>query len=72
MQTVEIRLECLRLAHRADKSPQDVIETAKEYLRWVGGNVPQITDSNQPADIPKVGRKKFDPDKSDKSHKPEL
>ena len=67
MQTAEIRLECLRLAHRPDRSPAEVIAVAREYLGWVGGIQPQITDDNQPADIPKVGRKKIDPVNSDKS-----
>lgn len=66
MQSTEIRLECLRLAHRLDRSPAEVIAIAREYLGWVG-SIPQTTDVNQPADIPKVGRKKIDPVNSDKS-----
>jgi hypothetical protein len=37
MQNSEIRLECLRLAHRPGLSPSEVIATAREYLAWVGG-----------------------------------
>jgi hypothetical protein len=31
----EIRLECLRLWHRHDRTPAQVIEMAKEYEKYV-------------------------------------
>ena len=67
MQNLEIRLECLKLAHRPDRSPQEVIAAAVEYLNWVGETNPQITDDSQPADIQKAGKKKLDPVLTDKS-----
>ena len=30
-----MRLEALRLAHRHDREPFQIIETAKQYLAWV-------------------------------------
>lgn len=33
----EVRLECLRLAHRHDYPPVSVIERAKEYEAYVAG-----------------------------------
>lgn len=65
MQSFEIRLECLRLAHRPDRSPSEVIAAAREYLQWVGGVVPQTTGENQPADGLKES-KKLAPKSSDK------
>ena len=31
----EIRLECLRLWHRHDRTPNQVIEMAKEYEKYI-------------------------------------
>ena len=39
----QIRLECLKLAHRADQSPEEVIAKARMYLAWVGGVGNQTT-----------------------------
>lgn len=50
-----IRLECLKLAHRPDRSPQEVIATAREYLAWVGGKLP-TTAETQPGDSSKVSK----------------
>jgi hypothetical protein len=44
MQNSEIRLECLKLAHRPDRPPQEVIATAREYLAWVGGVNPTTAE----------------------------
>ena len=60
MQTPEMRLECLRLAHRPDRSASEVIAVAREYLAWIGGVVPQTTGENQPDDGGKE-RKKLAP-----------
>ena len=48
----EFRLECLKLAHRPDRSPAEVIAAAREYLAWVGGVVP--TTPQGPGDGSKV------------------
>jgi len=53
--TPEIRLECLKLAHRPDRSPQEVIAMAREYLAWVGG-VPVPITPEGPGDSQKVGK----------------
>lgn len=45
----EIRLQCLQLAHRADRTPEEVISNARKYLAWVGGSIP-TTDESQPGD----------------------
>jgi hypothetical protein len=51
----QIRLECLKLAHRADRSPSEVIAMAREYLAWVGGATAPITPQG-PGDSQKVGK----------------
>jgi hypothetical protein len=33
-----LRLECLKLAHRHDHSPQDVVARASEFERYVQGS----------------------------------
>lgn len=38
MSPEQIRLECLRLAHRHDRQPSEVIVTAKEYEAFVSGD----------------------------------
>jgi len=43
MQNSEIRLECLKLAHRPDRAPAEVIAAAREYLAWVGGVIDPTT-----------------------------
>lgn len=55
MSSPEIRLECLKLAHRHDRSPAEVIDAAKEYLKWVGGHLP-TTGSGQPGDSSKASK----------------
>lgn len=50
-----IRLECLKLAHRPDRSPAEVIAAAREYLAWVGGKLP-TTGESQPGDGSKVSK----------------
>jgi hypothetical protein len=56
----EIRLECLKLAHRPGLSPQEVISIAREYLVWVGA-VPPTTQETGPDDSQKVGKNKLAP-----------
>jgi hypothetical protein len=53
MQNPEIRLECLKLAHRSGLSPQEIIAMAREYLAWVGATIP-ITPEKGPGDRSKV------------------
>lgn len=48
MHNSEIRLECLKLAHRPDRSASENIATAREYLSWVGA-IP-TTAETQPGD----------------------
>lgn len=58
MHNPEIRLECLKLAHRADKSPKEVIATAREYLEWVGSGASlniSTTLAREPSDNLKAG-----------------
>ena len=66
MQTSELRLECLKLAHRPDRSPAEVIAAANEYLEYLSSDQLQITAEEQPADGPKEGKKKSAPNSSDK------
>lgn len=56
----EIRLECLKLAHRPGLSPQEVIGIAREYLAWVGA-VPPTTQVPEPDDSQKDGKNKLAP-----------
>lgn len=65
MQNLEIRLECLKLAHRADRSPSEVIAMAREYLAWVGGVVDPITAA-RPGDSLKEGKPAPSVSRSDK------
>lgn len=53
--SAEIRLECLKLAHRPGLSPQEVIATAREYLAWVGGT-PNPTTLTGPGDSSKESK----------------
>ncbi|MEN9417108.1 MAG: hypothetical protein RI988_728 [Pseudomonadota bacterium] len=50
-----IRLDCLRLAYRSDKSPGEVMEVARLYLDFVRSGGPPPT-SESPADGPKAGK----------------
>lgn len=36
----QIRLQCLQLAHRHDKTPEDVVAVAKAYEQYVAGESP--------------------------------
>lgn len=36
---VQIRMECIKLAHRHDLSPQDVVARAGEYEKYVSGDI---------------------------------
>jgi|GEM_PF-2988002 hypothetical protein len=56
MQPHEIRLECLRLAHRPGLSPHEVIATAREYLGWVDGVAGPTTPARGPGDSSKVSK----------------
>lgn len=49
-----IRLDCLRLAYRSDKSPGEVMEVARLYLGFVKDGGPPPTSAS-PADRPKAG-----------------
>ena len=33
----EIRLECLRLAHRKDQTPEQIVEQAQKFEKFVAG-----------------------------------
>ena len=54
MHNSEIRLECLKLAHRPDRSPQENLAVAREYLAWVGA-IP-TTAETQPGDGSKAAK----------------
>lgn len=56
MQSPELRLECLKLAHRPGLSPSEVISTAREYLAWVGGAPAPITPATGPDDSSKASK----------------
>ena len=45
MTAVEIRLECLRLAHRHDLQQETIVERAKAYEAYVSGNAQQAAQS---------------------------
>jgi hypothetical protein len=48
MSPEEIRLECLKLAHRHDHAPATVIDRAKEYEAFaIGGPVPSPQSSRR-------------------------
>jgi hypothetical protein len=55
MQNSEIRLECLKLATKPGLSPKEIIATAREYLAWVGGEIP-TTGASQPGGSSKVSK----------------
>lgn len=56
MSQAEIRLECLKLAHRHDRMPGEVTATAEHYVKWVCASSP-TTDESRPGDNPKEGKK---------------
>lgn len=41
----DIRIECLRLWHRHDRSPAQVIELAKEYEAYVVGEKTKVEET---------------------------
>lgn len=45
MTAVEIRLECLRLAHRHDLPTETIVERAKGYEAYVSGNAQQASQT---------------------------
>jgi hypothetical protein len=51
MDIAQIRLECLKLAHRLDHLPDMVIDRAKAYEAFVVGTV-KTGDSGQPTHGP--------------------
>lgn len=54
MQTEEIRLECLKLAHRHDQSNEEVVAKATAYFNWISGESKPQTTLTRPDDAPKV------------------
>lgn len=54
MHNTEIRLECLKLAHRPDRSAQENIAVARDYLGWV--NAIPTTAETQPGDGSKAAK----------------
>ena len=56
MSQAEIRLECLKLAHRHDRTPGEVLATAECYARWLMQPSADNRDE-RPADSPKEGKK---------------
>lgn len=54
MQTDIIRLECIKLAHRHDQSPEDVIARASSYADWIGETPTLPTTLPGPDDAPKA------------------
>jgi hypothetical protein len=44
---VQIRLECLKLAHRADLLPNEVVNRSMEYEQYVVGEL-QVPDNQHP------------------------
>ncbi len=51
MDIAQIRLECLKLAHRHDHSPEMVIDRAKAYEAFAVGTA-KADDSGQPTHGP--------------------
>ncbi len=45
MESTQIRLECLKLAHRDDRPPAQVIEVAAVYEEFVSGNQVKVKAS---------------------------
>lgn len=68
MQNAEIRLECLKLAHRAGLSPDEVIATARTYLAWATGaqSPTTATAASWPGDSLKAGEPAPSVSRSDK------
>lgn len=48
MQRDEIRLEVLKLAHRHDRSPGEIVALAKSYETFVVGDVPLAAAPDKP------------------------
>lgn len=57
----EIRIECLKLAHRHDREPAQVVETAQVYERFVANNrQSDATEIGNQTGRPKLGLPKAD------------
>ncbi len=59
MQKVELRVECLKLAHRVDRSPAEIIHIARELEKYA--LEPQVENTSNGAEEPlkkKPGRPK--------------
>lgn len=54
----EIRIECLKLAHRHDREPAQVVETAKAYEGFVTGDQPKQDTSRPKLGLPKADNRK--------------
>ena len=50
MDTVQIRLECLKLAHRTDLPPSEVVIRAMVYEAYIGSGNTEKSD-NRPNDL---------------------
>lgn len=50
MTPAEIRIECLKLAHRADREPEDILRRAREFEKYVVEQpAPNPFDEHKPA-----------------------
>ena len=54
MQTADIRLECIKLAHRHDLSADEVIARATTFANWISSGLDAPTTHSGPDDAPKV------------------
>jgi hypothetical protein len=54
MQTAEVRIECIKLAHRHDLSADEVIARATAFANWITGGSDAPTTLTGPDDAPKV------------------
>lgn len=54
MEPAEIRMECLKLAHRHDFTADQVVERAKQFEQFVTGGQPATNpfDEHQPRSAP--------------------
>lgn len=57
MQTVEVRIECIKLAHRHDLSADEVIARATTFANWITGGSDAPITLQGPDDAPKVEKK---------------
>lgn len=47
----EIRLECLKLCHRHDREPAQVVKNAEQYEAYVKGPAPQVPQVSEPEPV---------------------